>query len=80
MEFKIEVKKKLITDNNKEFSVGQEISFRFEGHDYIGEIIVLDELGIVITRICKDRKNQKGTMFVPFDEIEPDSCGYVYYD
>lgn len=88
MNYTIEIKKKLKTDNNKHFSVGEDIGFGLlnqatqKEDRYIGEIKKINDDSIVINKIeCKNKdiKTPK-EMTVLLSDILPNSCCYVYYD
>lgn len=86
MKFEIEVKKTLITDNKKEFTVGKDIAFSILNsetnyHDkYIGEIEEITNDSITIGRIEINRNQIGGKKTILLKDIESNSCNYVYYD
>ena len=86
MKYEIEVKKTLKTDNNKSFSVGSDIAFTLfnaetNHHDrYIGEIEEITDESIVIGRIEINRNQIAGKKTILLQDIESNSCNYVYYD
>lgn len=83
MDYEIEIKKTLISDNGKRFRVGSDIAFTLfnqgtKAHDkYIGEIRSISSNGIVITNIEVNRKHVDGYQAILFSNIEPNSCNYV---
>ena len=86
MKYEIEIKKTLKTDNNKSFGVGSDIAFTLFNaetnyHDrYIGEIEEITDESIVIGRIEINRNQIAGKKKIPLQDIENNSCNYVYYD
>ena len=50
-------------------------------HDhYIGNIIEMTDTSIKISDIEIDRCHEDGEMIVDLENIESNSCNYVYYD
>lgn len=88
MKFEIEVKKTLVTDNNKKFGIHSDIAFTLlnkttqNEEKYIGRIIEIDGDSIVIDTIeCKNKDVEVlDKMRVLLNSIVDNSCSYVYYD
>ena len=86
MEYNIKVTKTLVADNNRKFSVGEDIFFKLynKEHDrydnYIGEITKIEKKSIELTRLEINKNREKGSIVVRLEDIEPNSCNYVYYD
>lgn len=85
MTYRVKVKKTLHTDNNKTFSVGTDIAFKYKGISYIGEIKKIGKkklklINIEITDENKHIHKYSKEMVVLLKDIEPESCQYVYYD
>lgn len=86
MKYDVITTKTLKTDNNKNFKVGWDIAFGLFNketnyHDrYIGEITEITDTTITISRIEVNRHRVDGEMVIHLDDIEPNSCNYVYYD
>ena len=75
-----------VTDNKKSFRVGEDIAFTLfnkvtNHHDhYIGNIIEMTDTSIKISNIEIDRCHEDGEMIIDLENIESNSCNYVYYD
>ena len=76
----------LVTDNKKSFRVGEDVAFTLfnkvtNHHDhYIGNIIEMTDTSIKISNIEIDRCHEDGEMIIDLENIESNSCNYVYYD
>lgn len=85
MKYEIEVKRTLKTDNNKSFRVGDDIAFKLFNVEtnyhnrYIGEIEEITDDSIVIGRIEINRNRIAGKKTILLQDIESNSCSYVYY-
>lgn len=86
MKYEIQIKRALITDNKKTFRIGDDIKFNILNketnyHDmYIGEIKEITDTTITIKRIEINRNKIGGEMVIALDDIESNSCNYVYVD
>lgn len=86
MKYNIKTVRTLVTDNKKSFGVGQDIAFTLfnketNHHDhYIGEIVEMTDTSIRISNIEIGRCHEDGEMIISLEDIEPNSCNYVYYD
>lgn len=83
MEFNVQVKKTLYTDNDKKFRVNDDICFVLisTGDKYIGKITKIKAKSIVIEDIVvNDKQTALPPMKVKLDDIKPYSCQYVYVD
>lgn len=75
---------KLPTDNKKYFFIGDDISFTLfnketNHHDhYIGNIINITDTFIKISNIEINRCHKDGEMIIRLEDLEPNSCNYVY--
>ena len=76
----------LVTDNKKNFRVGEDIAFTLfnkvtNHHDhYIGNIVEMTDTSIKISNIEIDRYREDGEMIIDLENIESNSCNYVYCD
>lgn len=86
MKYKLETVKTLITDNNKKFTVGNDIAFTIFNketnyHDhYIGEIREILTSTIIIKHIQINKNCIEGELSIQLEDIEKNSCNYVYVD
>ena len=86
MEYKVKTVKNLITDNGKEFGVGTDIGFIVYNkvtnyHDrFIGRIKEIRDEVIIIDNIELNRGKVDGKMVIALDNIEKNSCNYIYVD
>ena len=86
MEYKVKTVKKLIADNGKEFRVGTDIGFTVYNkvtnyHDrFIGRIKEIKDEVIIIDNVELNKGNIDGKMVIALDNIEKNSCNYVYVD
>lgn len=86
MKYKIKVEKTLITDNKKNFKIGSDIFFtmfnkKTNHHDrIIGEIKEINDKEIIIKKNEINRNKVDGEMTISLDNIDNNSCNYVYYD
>ena len=87
MNYKIEVKKTLKTDNKKSFGLNDDIAFSLLNQEsqpvyYIGRIIEILDDSIVIEHIeCKDKDVEvPERMTVKLESIVENSCCYCYCD
>ena len=86
MKYNIKTVRTLVTDNKKSFRVGGDIAFTLfnkvtSHHDhYIGNIIEMTDTFIKISDIEIDRCHEDGEMIIYLENIESNSCNYVYYD
>lgn len=83
MDYVVETKKILISDNGKRFNEGQDIAFSILNKEtnihekYIGNIYRIYDDCIIIDNIEVNRGYIDGSMAIGFKEIEPNSCNYV---
>ena len=86
MEYKVKIVKTLIADNGKEFGVGMDIGFTIYNkvtnyHDrFIGRIIEIRDEVIIIDNVELNRGKVDGKMVIALDNIEKNSCNYIYVD
>ena len=86
MKYNIKTVRTLVTDNNKSFRVGEDIAFTLfnkvtNHHDnYIGNILEMTDTSIKISNIEIDGCYKDGEMIIDLENIESNSCNYVYYD
>lgn len=86
MKYNIKIAKTLKTDNCKNFNVGSDIFFTLLNqethcHDrYIGEIVEITEVAIIIKNVEVNGNNIDGEKIILLNDIEPNSCNYVYDD
>ena len=86
MEYKVKTVKTLIADNGKEFGVGTDIGFTVYNkvtnyHDrFIGRITEIRDEVIIIDNVELNKGNIDGKMVIALDNIEKNSCNYVYVD
>lgn len=86
VKYNIKTVRTLVTDNKKSFRVGGDIAFTLfnkvtNHHDhYIGNIIEMTDTFIKISDIEIDRCHEDGEMIIYLENIESNSCNYVYYD
>ena len=86
MEYKVKTVKTLIADNGKEFGVGTDIGFTVYNkvtnyHDrFIGRIIEIRDEVIIIDNVELNRGKVDGKMVIALDNIEKNSCNYIYVD
>ena len=86
MEYKVKTVKTLIADNGKEFRVGTDIWFTVYNkvtnyHDrFIGRIKEIRDEVIIIDNVELNRGKVDGKMVIALDNIEKNSCNYVYVD
>lgn len=86
MEYKVKTVKTLITDNAKEFGVGMDIGFTVYNkvtnyHDrFIGRIAEIRDEVIIIEKVELNREEIDGKMVIVLDNIEKNSCNYVFID
>ena len=86
MEYKVKTVKTLIADNGKEFGVGMDIGFTVYNkvanyHDrFIGRITEIRDEVIIIDNVELNRGKVDGKMVIALDNIEKNSCNYVYVD
>ena len=86
MEYKVKTVKTLIADNGKEFGVGMDIGFTIYNkvtnyHDgFIGRIKEIRDEVIIIDNVELNRGKVDGKMVIALDNIEKNSCNYVYVD
>lgn len=84
MKYNIQTITKLITDNKKCFLVEDDIKFTLfnketNHHDhYIGNIVEITDTFIKISNIEINRCHEGGEMVIRLQDIEPNSCNYVY--
>lgn len=71
MKYKIETKKTLVTDNDTYFRVGEDIAFALFNYD-------TEHLDFYIGNIVEIHEDVKFT--INLQDVEPNSCDYVYYD
>lgn len=85
-EVKTIIKKKLIADNETEFKIRDNIAFNLcnnvtNNHDhYIGRIVDITDIAITIAEIELNGKllDEDTHMVILLDDIEDNSCTYVY--
>lgn len=85
-EVKTIIKKKLIADNKNEFKIKDNIAFDLYNnesnhHDhYIGEIVDITDIAITINEIELNGEllNEDTYMVILLDDIEDNSCSYIY--
>ena len=82
MNDKMKIETTLVSDNNKRFAVGDDISFVMVNntghHDkYIGRIEQIGDGFIVIDKIEINRERISGNMTIDLTEIKKGSCEYV---
>ena len=86
VKYNIKTVRTLVTDNKKSFRVGEDIAFTLfnkvtNHHDhYIGNIIEMTDTSIKISNIEIDRCHEDGEMIIDLENIESNSCNYVYCD
>lgn len=87
MDYKIKIKKTLITDNGKRFDIGDYIAFTLFNQntktreEYVGKIIDILNDRIIIPIITENKQFISGHYKeILLSDIEPDSCSYVSYD
>lgn len=87
MKYSIETKRTLITDNENEFIIGNDIAFTISNlvtgqrNHYLGEITEITDISIKIKRIViNDKINLDGEMIIELNLIDPDSCNRVSCD
>ena len=86
MEYKVKTVKTLIADNGKEFGVGTDIGFTVYNkvtnyYDrFIGRIKEIRDEVIIIDNVELNKGNIDGKMVIALDNIEKNSCNYVYVD
>ena len=86
MKYKIETKKTLATDNDTYFRVGEDIAFALFNYDtehldfYIGNIVEITDKSIVISNVEINELHKDGQLTINLQDIESNSCDYVYYD
>ena len=86
MEYKVKTVKTLIADNGKEFGVGMDINFTIYNkvtnyYDrFIGRIKEIRDEVIIIDNVELNRGKVDGKMVIALDNIEKNSCNYVYVD
>ena len=82
MKANIEIKKTLCADNDKRFSVGDDIAFtrKDTGKRYIAQIKEIYEKCIVVDNVEYGEERIKEKMIVYYDNIVDKSCSYVYVD
>ena len=86
MEYKVKTVKTLIADNGKEFRVGTDIGFTVYNkvtnyHDrFIGRIKEIRDEVIIIDNVELNRGKVNGKMVIALDNIEKNSCNYIYVD
>lgn len=86
MKAKIKITKELISDNNKLFRVGEDIAFtiynkNYNYHDrYICRIEDIEDNFIFVNNVEINRCKVDGQMKIRLDDIESNSCNYVYVD
>ena len=86
MEYKVKTVRTLIADNGKEFRVGTDIGFTVYNkvtnyHDrFIGRIKEIRDEVIIIDNVELNRGKVDGKMVIALDNIEKNSCNYVYVD
>ena len=86
MEYKVKTVKTLIADNGKEFRVGTDIGFtvynKCTNYDdsFIGRIKEIRDEVIIIDNVELNKGNIDGKMVIALDNIEKNSCNYVYVD
>ena len=84
MEYKVKTVRTLIADNGKEFRVGTDIGFTVYNkvtnyHDrFIGRIKEIRDEVIIIDNVELNRGKVDGKMVIALDNIEKNSCNYVY--
>ena len=86
MEYKVKTVKTLIADNGKEFGVGTDIGFTVYNkvtnyYDrFIGRIKEIRDEVIIIDNVELNRGKVDGKMVIALDNIEKNSCNYIYVD
>lgn len=86
VKYNIKTVRTLVTDNKKNFRVGEDIAFTLfnkvtNHHDhYIGNIVEMTDTSIKISNIEIDRYREDGEMIIDLENIESNSCNYVYCD
>ena len=86
MEYKVKTVKTLIADNGKEFRVGTDTGFTVYNkvtnyHDrFIGRIKEIRDEVIIIDNVELNRGKVDGKMVIALDNIEKNSCNYIYVD
>ena len=86
MEYKVKTVKTLIADNGKEFGVGMDIGFTVYNkvtnyHDrFICRIAEIRDEVIIIDNVELNRGKVDGKMVIALDNIEKNSCNYIYVD
>lgn len=86
MKYNIKTVRTLVTDNKKNFRVGEDIAFTLfnkvtNHHDrYIENIVEIADTSIKISNIEIDKCHEDGEMIIYLENIESNSCNYVYYD
>ncbi len=86
MEYKVKTVRTLIADNGKEFRVGTDIGFTVYNkvtnyHDrFIGRIKEIRDEVIIIDNVELNRGKVDGKMVIALDNIEKNSCNYIYVD
>lgn len=86
VKYNIKTVRTLVTDNKKSFRIGEDIAFTLfnkvtNHHDhYIGNIVEMTDTSIKISNIEIDRYHEDGEMIIDLENIESNSCNYVYCD
>ena len=86
MAYKVKTVKTLIADNGNEFRVGTDIGFTVYNnvtnyHDrFIGRIKEIRDEVIIIDNVELNRGKVDGKMVIALDNIEKNSCNYIYVD
>jgi hypothetical protein len=75
---KVEVTKKLITDDGKSFGIGTDIAFKHKNNDYIVEIADIGINSFTGKNIVLNQRNISGFMLFPLEEVR--DCKYVSCD
>lgn len=82
---KVEVEKRLISDDNKVFKIGQDICFtnQFDSKRYIGNIVDFTEYNLILNNVeCRGVENSEyiatkivGSLIIKLEDIN--ECNYV---
>lgn len=86
MEYKVKTVRTLIADNGKEFGVGTDIGFTVYNKvtnypdRFIGRITEIKDEVIIIDNVEINKGKVDEKMVIALDNIEKNSCNYVYVD
>lgn len=84
MKYEVKIVKSLITDNYKNFTIGEDIAFDLNNkgniEHYIGEIKDISNKSLYLKNVERNKESIPDEIIVNLRDIVENSCSYVFYD